>query len=829
MRIGRIRAAGEPRLGGKRRQWGSDRRAALPAMPAPASGKALSAARFAVFVTVAAWLAYLVTTLSKAFFGDEFSVRYAVDAVLYLGIVSLLSGSALAYLVARVGFLYRTRQHLREPRATIDDFFTESFPTLTVLVPSYREDASVVRQTLLSAALQEYPYLRVVLLVDDPPEPTDPEHRAALEAARALPGAIETLLRDPRRRFEAALEEFEERGAYAGLDARDMRDLASHYDYASEWLSDLAGDEPSPDHAEEFLRNEVILRLARELTMIANALRGAADEGVIISPTRMRQLYRRLAWTFRAELSSFERKRYVSLSHEPNKAMNLNSYIGLMGGCYSEQRTPGGRVLVPIVGGSCDLEIPDPDYVLTLDADSILLSEYCLRLVHLMERPENERLAVTQTPYSSYPGAKTRIERISGASTDVQHIVHQGLSQYGATFWVGANAVLRKRALDDISETDRENGFDIRRFIQDRTVIEDTESSIDLAMHGWELYNYPERLSYSATPPDFGSLCVQRQRWANGGLLVLSKLRRYARIRKEQGSRGRGLAEMFLRANYLASIAWASFGLIVLLAYPFNGQLLSPFALLTALPYFFAMSSDLKRCGYKRTDVFRIYAFNLILLPVNVSGVVKSIGQAIGGQKIAFARTPKVKNRTTAAITFVTVPYLIVAFSAFTIWRDVTQERYAHAAFAAVNALLGLYAVKAFIGLRNSAMDVWMNIVQRLYRPAGSDGPQRVPEPDWITVLYHGAGEESGAGPAPVTTPAAAMALVGEPALAAVRPGGPVDADIDLVAPPAAAGDRLDVVSLVLSDYLKRMGEDGRLVLRLHGTSVELAVEPGPA
>ena len=59
----------------------------------------------------------------------------------------------------------------------------------------------------------------------------------------------------------------------------------------------------------------------------------------------MRQLYRRLVWTFRAELTSFERKRYVSLSHEPNKAMNLNSYIGLMGGSYGIRETPAGAVL----------------------------------------------------------------------------------------------------------------------------------------------------------------------------------------------------------------------------------------------------------------------------------------------------------------------------------------------------------------------------------------------------------------------------------------------------------------------------------------------------
>ena len=40
------------------------------------------------------------------------------------------------------------------------------------------------------------------------------------------------------------------------------------------------------------------------------------------------------------------------------------------------------------------------------------------------------------------------------------------------------------------------------------------------------------------------------------------------------------------------------------------------------------MSTDLHRLGYKRTDVFRIYGFNLILLPVNLAGVLKSLQQA---------------------------------------------------------------------------------------------------------------------------------------------------------------------------------------------------------
>src|SRR5262249_3746974 len=79
---------------GKRRQWGSDRRTALPAVPAVRTERLLSATRIAIFVTVVGWVAFVATTLSKAFFGDTFSIRYAADAVIYLVVVTLLTGSA---------------------------------------------------------------------------------------------------------------------------------------------------------------------------------------------------------------------------------------------------------------------------------------------------------------------------------------------------------------------------------------------------------------------------------------------------------------------------------------------------------------------------------------------------------------------------------------------------------------------------------------------------------------------------------------------------------------------------------------------------------------
>ncbi len=255
--------------------------------------------------------------------------------------------------------------------------------------------------------------------------------------------------------------------------------LAAEYEDAAAWLRRSA-TRTSPTTT-TLLRQPACSARPPTCALIARALRTRRRRGRRARATsQLAPLYRRLAWTFRSEVSSFQRKRYASLSHEPNKAMNLNSYIGLMGGSYREGQTPAGLNLRARRRRRPDLVVPDPDYVLTLDADSVIMPEYCLRLVHLLEREEHREVAVAQSPYSAFPGAATRLERIAGATTDLQHIIHQGMTYNDATFWVGANAILRKRALDDIEEIEYKGEFEIYRYISDRTVIEDTESTIDL-------------------------------------------------------------------------------------------------------------------------------------------------------------------------------------------------------------------------------------------------------------------------------------------------------------------------------------------------------------
>src|SRR4029079_19142881 len=140
--------------------------------------------------------------------------------------------------------------------------------------------------------------------------------------------------------------------------------------------------------------------------------------------------------------------------------------------------------------------------IVTIDADSIILPDYVLKLVSIMEADRG--IAIAQTPYSAYPNPPTVLERVAGATTDIQYLVHQGFTAYNATFWVGANAVLRRTALEEITTLTEARGHSIPVCIQDTTLIEDTGAPIELAARGWHLHNHPERLAYSATPSDFG-------------------------------------------------------------------------------------------------------------------------------------------------------------------------------------------------------------------------------------------------------------------------------------------------------------------------------------
>src|SRR5690242_15894840 len=102
-----------------------------------------------------------------------------LDYVVLAGIALALLYTNVAYLVSRIGNLKRDAKHFAQHQQDLLSFYDKDAPSLTILIPSYREDENVVVRALLSAALAEYPKQRIVLLIDDAPFPaTDSDVQA---------------------------------------------------------------------------------------------------------------------------------------------------------------------------------------------------------------------------------------------------------------------------------------------------------------------------------------------------------------------------------------------------------------------------------------------------------------------------------------------------------------------------------------------------------------------------------------------------------------------------------------------------------------------------
>jgi cellulose synthase/poly-beta-1,6-N-acetylglucosamine synthase-like glycosyltransferase len=642
-----------------------------------------------------------------------------LEAMLFGVLAGFLAYGNLCYQVARIGQLKRAYTHRAFWSKSNPPFNHNSAPALTILIPSYNEEIAIIRQTLLSAALQGYPNKRVVLLLDNPPVPKNPQDMDALWAGRSLPFELQTLLKEPADYLSQAHIAFlARRSANTATVADECVRLSECFWWATEWFETQAKRSPAETHTDIWFIQQILTQPAedcRERGVLWFARRREAtlvSENLILD--EIDAAYAQLAARFLAEFDVFERKQYCNLSHEPNKAMNLNSYLGLMGKRVRPVLRKNGVALEEtsvLTGGRL---IPETPYVITLDADSILMPQYASTLVQLMERPEHARTAVAQTPYSAIPNAPGKLERTAGATTDVQYFVHQGFTHYGATFWVGANALLRKSALDEICIEEHEGANTIRRYIQDRTVIEDTESTVDLLSKGWSLHNYPERLAYSATPPDFGSLVIQRARWANGGLIILPKL---FSLLHDRGKQMGILPQALLQVHYLTSLAFAPLSVFLLLVVPFSSDLMTPWMPLAALPYFALYARDLAAAGYRpMRDLIRIYALNLLLIPVHLGGAITSIQQAVAGTKIPFRRTPKVSGRTRTSPLDLVLQLTMVLSSAGLAAYYGSQMRWISGTFALANAALLLYGIHQFIGFTEMKQDLGLRVSEPIER-----------------------------------------------------------------------------------------------------------------
>jgi len=634
---------------------------------------------------------------------DGLSVKKLVlVAVFTLAILALFYGN-IVYQLTRIGQIKRQTNDGGEDGEFKNPDSTGRSASATILIPSYREQLPVVMQTIVSVALSEYPHRRVILLIDDPPGCSGADY-VALCATRELVGDLNDFFRTATWRFcEAARAHDERARSTPPVIALEQHLLADLYDEAAVIVASLGQryaelSNPGFAHSDELFSREIIARLVREHRHSAEILRTGAE----ISKADIHREYRRLANLFAVPIDSFERKHFGNLSHAPNKAMNLNSYIGLIGRAFRISQGAGKLpILAECPSAEADLVVPQTDYIITVDADSIILPDYINKLVSIVEADPG--IAITQTPYSAYPNAPTKLERAAGATTDIQYLIHQGFTAYNATFWVGANAVLRRSALDDIRTVVEERGHTVPIFIQDKTLIEDTGSTIDLVARGWRLHNHQERLAFSATPSDYGALVIQRRRWANGGLIIFPNLLDLWSKRQPDHA---GHLETFVRSHYLLSPALANISLLMLLIIPFGREFSSVWFPIAAAPYYLLYGRDLKLSGYRWRDLLRVYALTLLLVPVNLAGVYRSIEQIVTGRKSPFARTPKIEGRTAAPASHLLALLALAATAIVSAVMNLWSGNLLFFSFSATNAGFFLYGLLGLIGYREAFTDI---------------------------------------------------------------------------------------------------------------------------
>src|ERR1700733_12409139 len=285
-----------------------------------------------------------------------FGSQPLLSTLYILCILFVLYGN-IVYFLCRYGYLKRLQTFCPANDHELQSIYHQDAPAITFLLPSYKEDARVIRQSLFSSALQDYPFRRVVLLIDDPPVSSKQEDLTALASARELVINLQLTLKDVSRQFKKAFEDFLIRKDSQQIDVKmELKRLSFHYCQAVDWFQLQAERYPLEDHTDTtFVRLTFLDRAAHlrnresHLPSFCKGLKEIELE------------YFRLATLFDVEISSFERKQYINLSHASNKAMNLNSYIGLMGKNLREIMTPLGLMLTETNDVEAQIQIPDSD------------------------------------------------------------------------------------------------------------------------------------------------------------------------------------------------------------------------------------------------------------------------------------------------------------------------------------------------------------------------------------------------------------------------------------------------------------------------------------
>lgn len=177
-------------------------------------------------------------------------------------VVSLLYGSSV-FLFTRLGAIRRLSAHQPADIAAIKAALVATgAPSVSILIPSYREEPRIVLQTVLSAALADYPNRRITVLLDDPPR-DGMLANGTLVRTRALLSQLDAEFAGFAAFLSAERDAFTRQFAAGTADTvRETKRLAALHDRCAEWIDvhGAAFDDGSVSfgHADRLFLREVV-------------------------------------------------------------------------------------------------------------------------------------------------------------------------------------------------------------------------------------------------------------------------------------------------------------------------------------------------------------------------------------------------------------------------------------------------------------------------------------------------------------------------------------------------------------------------------------------
>jgi hypothetical protein len=127
---------------------------------------------------------------------------------------------------------------------------------------------------------------------------------------------------------------------------------------------------------------------------------------------------------------------------------------------------------------------------------------------------------------------------------------------------------------------------------------------------------------------------------------------------------------------------------------------------LLAFSYLAMYLRDLLRSGYSWHDVWRVYALNLLLIPVNLGGLLLSLRQAVTGRKPRFVRTPKVDERISTPGIAIVAELAMLSFWLLFAVHLILDGRVVQALLVLGHVALLAYAITRYIGWRAAITDL---------------------------------------------------------------------------------------------------------------------------